>query len=224
MRAGLLVVLGMGAALASVATSAAARDETQERRSSPRDAERVRVQLVKGALQRPALAPEDRRSLDRACRPSCRFVRGRLLAASEDGTLTLDLGREGVVTLPAGSVVRVQVGGGPRSRAAIAARNAAVGLFSGAAIGGLAGYAAGDDRCVAEAPLDCIVAFDRNDKATLGAFGLGVIGLVTGGLAGALSPGEDWQPAPELTGRPRVAVALMPLRENGLAVSLSLSF
>jgi hypothetical protein len=216
MRAHRLLVLGIGAALWAAPGWAEARVG---------EGARVRVKLVKGALEGSALEPAERRLLEAACGSHCRSFTGRLLTADQ-GTLTVRLdGRQDVVTLPPGSLARVEVSRGHESRGTSAAKSAGLGLLTGAVIGGLVGLAWGDPTCQS-APdqlLSCL-RFSRGEKAGMGAAGLGALGLVIGGLAGAANPGEDWRAAPELTGHPRVGLGLRPLPGRGVAAAVSVSF
>lgn len=62
-----------------------------------------------------------------------------------------------------------------------AAEGAGIGFLIGAVIGAAIGFADGDDQCEDF----CILAFSAEDKAVLGAFGIGGIGGLVGLVVGA---------------------------------------
>lgn len=83
-------------------------------------------------------------------------------------------------------------------------RGAAFGLGAGAVLGGVSGYAQGDTN-------DGWFNFSAEDNAAIGAFVLGSLGLLTGGVVGLMFPPHDW----ELTSVPAARASLSPAAPEG---------
>ncbi len=94
-----------------------------------------------------------------------------------------------------------------------------IGLLAGAATGAIIGFASGDDKCSADAWF--CMAYTSDQKAAMGAAGLGTLGLVVGLVVGALSPSDRWKPVPLDASR----LAVRPtFNENGMGVSVRVPF
>jgi hypothetical protein len=64
------------------------------------------------------------------------------------------------------------------------------------------------------------VSFTAGEKVGLGAVGVGAVGMIIGGIAGAALPGDRWEEIP--LGRVRVSIA--PQLHGTFAFDLSVSF
>ena len=66
-----------------------------------------------------------------------------------------------------------------------------IGLLTGAALGAVAGLASGDDNCPSSGSFSsgswCFFRFSAQEKAGLGAVGLGLVGMLVGGIVGGLA-------------------------------------
>ena len=119
-------------------------------------------------------------------------------------------------SVPFASISRLEVSGGERSRMSGFGRGAGFGILIGAGIGGVLGFADGDDDC-AEAGW-CFIEFSAGEKALLGGVVMGGLGGVIGGLVGVANPGERWHLVPVRR------VAAGPAPGGGFAASVSLVF
>lgn len=132
----------------------------------------------------PSLEPGDR---VRVVVPELRNGRFEArVAATTDSTVTLYSAalRPREQSLPLSSIAHLEISEGEKTKVA---RNAGIGLLMGAGLGAIFGYAAGDDT-------SCFICFSAEEKAAVGAIGLGAIGLLVGGISGATTREETWRP------------------------------
>lgn len=112
---------------------------------------------------------------------------GPLEVEAADGTVVEARNSSGdLVRMDLAAARRVAVSTGRRSTGAGAVRGLVIGLLAGGAGGAVIGYANGDDD-------PGIVSFSAGEKAIILGVVLGGAGALIGGIAGALSPGEEWQ-------------------------------
>ncbi|MEO7733866.1 MAG: hypothetical protein ABIY55_23075 [Kofleriaceae bacterium] len=92
------------------------------------------------------------------------------------------------------------------------AEGIAVGGLTGVAVGAVLGFASGDDACAPES--FCILRFSAGEKAGIGAFVLGSVGVAVGALVGAVAGSRDVH---ELDTEyvPRVTASLTPGHAGG---------
>ena len=131
---------------------------------------------------------------------------GTLLAV-DDKTLTLRAsGQTGDRVLRRQDITSVAVSAGHGSRR----RGALVGAAIGAGVGAAIGLLAGSDK-------EGLVQFSAGEKAV----GAAILLASIGGLVGvALPPGERWRELP----LSRIGLSFAPIRERGVAVSLTFVF
>lgn len=127
-----------------------------------------------------------------------------------DTLLVLDTLEEETLRVPLASVDRLSVRR-PRTPAEEALRGGIAGLFFFGGSGALMGLTAGDDGP------DCTLCLTAGEKALLYGGAAGSVGLLLGGIVGALNPGERWQRVPTRT---HVTVAPQPGARIGVAFSL----
>lgn len=110
---------------------------------------------------------------------------------------------DSVIALPLRSLDRLEISAGLRPGKARLAR---LGLVSGLVIGGASGALTYTDPC-REEPARCAAIFagsSRQGAVISGALVGGLLGLVGGAVAGAVSPVERWEPIRlDPTARPR---------------------
>jgi outer membrane receptor protein involved in Fe transport len=154
--------------------------------------------MVLGQRARPTLQVGERVRITARADTGIYIVR-----AMSNDTLTVQLPKSTALAyFPFATVHRVEVSRGKASSKV--GRNGMIGLVGGAAIGGLLGFASGDDPPRNDpVPVFQLDPLSRNDKAALGAIGLGVVGLVGGVLSG-ISRGERWE---RVSLPPRVSVS-----------------
>lgn len=99
-----------------------------------------------------------------------------------------------------------------------ARKGAGIGLLVGAATGAVIGFASGDDTSSCSGWF-CL-RFTAEEKAVLGAVGLGGLGAVIGLIAGAASGSERWQEV----SLDRVRVSLGPQRDGRFGFGASVRF
>ena len=154
------------------------------------------------------LASVTRLEVSRARGPSSK---GAAIGALVGGGLGVaaELGPAGIVF---GAGVGALLGTSSRVR-----KRAGIGLLVGAATGAVIGLASGDDP-------PCsgwfCWGFTAEEKAALGAIGLGGLGAVIGLIAGAASSGERWEEVP----LDRLRVSVGPQRDGRLGFGLSVTF
>ncbi len=100
-----------------------------------------------------------------------------------------------------------------------ARKGAGIGLLVGAATGAVIGLASGDDPSCSGSGWFCW-RFTAEEKAALGAVGLGGLGAVIGLIAGAASGSERWEKVP----LDRVRVSVGPQRDGRLGFGASVRF
>jgi hypothetical protein len=138
-------------------------------------------------------------------------VVGTVLAIQND-TLVLQVEKiTDPVRLPFSAITKIQVSRGQRRRVG---DGLIMGGAIGAGVGMLLGFAAGDDD-------PGILAMSAGDKAAIGAVLLGVAGAGLGGLLGARSTKERWEPVP--LGGVAARIGMAP-RGDGVALRLSARF
>lgn len=136
------------------------------------------------------------------------------LVASRGNTIELKAeGSHQFFTVPLTSVEKLEISRG-RKRGSSAGRGALTGIFIGGLSGALLGLASGDD------PPEQWFAFSAEEKALMGALGLGSTGGLVGALLGYLAAGENWVEVPRESMRLDVA----PLHGTGVGLSLELAF
>jgi hypothetical protein len=198
MRCQLLVLASLVAA-SGVAAQSAARSAAQStapaaaRPGALSEGDQVRVDI---AL--PAGHPLSRRE----------SVTGTLRRIDADSVLLVEYGT--LVSIPRHGVASLSVLVGQRSRGAMMARGAGLGLVAGAVFGGTLAYLAYDD-CEGE-----FICFSRSDETAMGAVLLGGVGAVAGFIGGAMVNGDQWRRVPLASGA-RVGVAMT---SQGPAVAL----
>jgi hypothetical protein len=109
---------------------------------------------------------------------------GTLVAITPDTLEVLIAGRTGAARLPLDQVTRLDVSRGKGRHL----KRAAVGLFVGAGVGALGGYASGTNDCSTQE----LICIDRGGSALLGGAALGVLGGI-GGLIAGVVPTEKWE-------------------------------
>lgn len=140
-------------------------------------------------------------------------VAGRFTVSDvTESTLTLRDSDGAIVLVPAGSVTRLAVHRGPRSRGRGALRGLGIGFAAGAVGGALLGLADGDDS-------GGIINFTAEEKALMGATVFGVTGGLLGAAIGAAAPGQLWEKVP-FAGTASVGAT----RDGGMAIGYSLRF
>jgi hypothetical protein len=87
------------------------------------------------------------------------------------------------------------------------------GFFAGAVIGGIVGFASGDDP-------PGWFSMTAGEKAAAGAIGFGALGALVGGISGALTHSDRWEPV-DLE---NVVLTLSPRYDGGVSLSLNYSF
>jgi len=128
-----------------------------------------------------------------------------VLSAMNADTLAMDGWRVAL-----GSVTRLEVS---RRRKSNVRRGALIGFLAGAGVGVIAGFAGGDDP-------PGFISFTAEEKAALGAFGLGAGGGLVGLIAGALIKTDQWE---ELS-LDRLRVSFAPQLDGRFALGLSVIF
>ncbi len=117
---------------------------------------------------------------------------------------------DSTMTFPVTSVTRLELSWGQRS---LARRGAGIGFLSGATIGAIIGFAAGDDT-------NCyFICFTAEDKATAGVIVLGGIGALIG-LAVGSHKTDLWEEVP----LDQLRVSVGPQRDGRLGLGLSFAF
>jgi hypothetical protein len=134
---------------------------------------------------------------------------GPLEVEAADGTVVEARNSSGdLVRMDLAAARRVAVSTGWCTGAG-AVRGLVIGLLAGGAGGAVIGYANGDDD-------PGIVSFSAGEKAIILGVLLGGAGALIGGIAGALSPGEEWQ---------RISLPVdVHVRPDRTGLGLSLSF
>ena len=121
-------------------------------------------------------------------------------AVSRD-TLTVEIpesASDALAYFPISAIRRLDVSRGREERATVAIRRSLLGGLGGAAVGGLLGYATGEDPpsdqgCAACAP--SLRPMTRKEKAGAGALVVGGLGFFIGFFSG-LGGGERWERVP----------------------------
>lgn len=146
-------------------------------------------------------------------------ITGRL-AATEEGALTVRVGRHSrTVDVPASGVRGVDVRA-PRSRSRGALRGAGYGLLVGATVGAAIGFASGRTQCDG----GCIVRFSAAENAAMAGCVVGVIGALAGTVGGSLAPGHRWRNAATIPVTKRVALKVSGTGSLEPAAALSIRF
>ena len=112
-----------------------------------------------------------------------------------------------------GRITRLERSTGRHGRALM---GAGIGLVSGAALGGILGYASGDDK---PQPNQWFT-FTAGDKAAFAAAALGVVGLLTGTIVGALHQREEWKVIATTLPSVRTSRSVRPVFGIGLSFAL----
>lgn len=134
-------------------------------------------------------------------------VVGDLIAVSDSALVIRTQGYRGDVTISRSAVMRLEVSRGTRR-----GTSAGWGALIGMGIGGLAGFAAGEDRCGGDAWF-CI-------KRPLGAVLGGVTGVATGSLIGLLVGSvERWRDSAV-----PMSLSVVPTGEGSLSIGGQIAF
>ncbi len=122
---------------------------------------------------------------------------------------TLTVGRTRVALA---SVARLDVRWGRKDHVVM---GGLIGFVAGAAVGGVIGYAGGDDP-----PASCFMFCTAGDKARVSGVLLGGAGAVVGLIAGAFIKSDRWKEVP----LERLSVSIVPQRDGRFRLGMSVSF
>jgi hypothetical protein len=100
---------------------------------------------------------------------------------------------------------------------------AGIGLVAGAALGAIAGEAAGDDPPQPCDDVGClfVIRMTANEKAAMGAIGLGLVGTIAGGIVGHFHRTDRWESV--VVPRPKIATISgrrVPRLDVGVSIRL----
>lgn len=90
-----------------------------------------------------------------------------------------------------------------------------VGMLAGVGVGAVLGMVSGDDECPPNGW--CVLRYTSGEKAVMFGASLGLVGLVSGLVAGAVSHHDTWRSVPRQTGRLTVHPVVGP---GGTGVTL----
>jgi len=137
------------------------------------------------------------------------ILTGGLVAMDREALIIRIDGHKEPFRVPRQVVGTLDVSAGHKSRGALVAKGAGLGLLAGAAVGALLGASTSCSGCI----------LNSSESAAVGGILLGGVGLVIGAAVGAYGSTDQWKPVPAN----QVQVSLRPMR-RGVGLSVAVAF
>jgi len=177
------------------------------------------------AQEIPSVAEGDRVRIKTSSSSVSNLLVGNIVSLSPN-MLVLKSNKQDIpLMIPLTSVTRLEVSGGKKWNTL---RGAGYGLLVGASLGGIIGFAAGEDcpapRSRSREPYGFYggidLCFPRGGMAVAEGITFGVVGGVFGAFIGSLTLTDRWEEVP----LDRLRLSLTPQRQGGHALSASFTF